>query len=95
MSDAIRSQGSQQAEEIRPRSQRQLDELIDWYEKFKPAVNGVVRVNVRRRTARRYAKAAERGGPLFYRGRQLETKELWAPNEKDIEKKRESQQVSK
>jgi hypothetical protein len=57
-----------------PRCKAKLDELIDWYEAFKPDAGHEIRVSVKRRTAMKFAKPKERGGPLFYRGRLITPK---------------------
>lgn len=60
--------------DTRPRTHRKLDELIDWYERFKPTVAEIV-VGKRRATLMRWGiKPEKRGAPLVYRGRTLITK---------------------
>jgi hypothetical protein len=50
-----------------------LMELSDWYDRHRPEIKRI-RVNVTRRTAMRSARPKERGGPLFYREREVITK---------------------
>lgn len=54
-----------------PACQAAVDKLIDWYEQNKPDAGQQIKVKVCRRTAMRFAKSKARGGPLFYRGREL------------------------
>ncbi len=47
--------------------QSDLDELIVWYEKHKPGVKEIA-ARCTRKTARKFAKPATKGGPLVYHG---------------------------
>jgi hypothetical protein len=53
-----------------------LDQLIDWFEQNKPQYRDPIRVGVRRKTAMRFAKPRERGGPLYYRNHEIVTREI-------------------
>jgi hypothetical protein len=56
----------------RVRGHRKLDELIDWYERYKVDAGGRILVAVSRSTLRRWGfKPATRGGPIVYRERTI------------------------
>ena len=44
--------------------------LSDWYDQFKPDVKSI-RVKLSRATCMKWARPETRGGPLFYRGREI------------------------
>ena len=52
--------------------------LSDWYDKNKPSVERI-KVNLTRASCMKWARPKVRGGPLYYRGREIIHKPKKAP----------------